>query len=217
MYRKVFLTMVVLVVLSLAGCASKATPQLVASYPSDAQSQHASPPGVPPSPAQFVYDAYIELEVSNVGSASSRAQELASICGGYLESSQSWHSDGKENLTLLLAVPVANYQSLHDALTRLGSLSADTVTGQWVSTGYGSEWTVYSEITLQMHSKGISLPSLPSLPGWHPLHTLQNAFSVFTTVFGFLLDIIIWISVVLGPFVLLGYIARRLVRKFGHR
>jgi len=211
MSRFVSTTIIVVLALLLVGCSGKSTPQLIASYPSNGQPQTITSQGVPPPPAQFVYDAYIELEVSNLGSASRRAQELTYDYGGYLESSQSWRSDGKEHLTLLLAVPVASYPSLHDALTRLGSLSSDTVTGQWVSTGYGSEWRVYSEITLQLHSRGFALPSLP---GWHPLHTLENAFDVFTRVFGFLLDILIWILVVLGPFVLLGYIARRLIRRF---
>ncbi len=209
MYR-LQITLLGLLVLLVAGCSSASSPQLIAAYPSTGQTE--SHPYVPPSPAQFVYDAYIELEVSNTASASREAQDLAYDYAGYLVSSQSWRQDGQKHITLVLAVPVANFDGLRAAITRLGTLQSERVSGEWVSTGYGSEWTVYSEITVQLHPKSLSWPRLGT-SGWDPSRTLEHAWGVFITIFGFLVDILIWVAVVLGPFALLGWFALALSRR----
>jgi hypothetical protein len=201
--------LILLLGLSLAACApGQATPQLIASYPSEGGSQGYSPP------AQYVYDAYLELEVRNVESAAERAEELAGEYGGYLERSQSWRSDGSQHASLVLAVPAPNFEALLDRLAGLGTPLSQNISGQWVNAG--SQWAVYSEITLQLHQKGPNWPSI-SLGDWQPLHTLQQALGVSANIFGFLLDVLIWVLVVIGPFALLAWGLRRAYQKLRAR
>jgi hypothetical protein len=37
------------------------------------------------------------------------------------------------------------------------------------------------------------------------MQTFQRAFGVFVNIFGFLVDIVIWVGVVIGPFLLIGW------------
>ncbi|MBN2550223.1 MAG: hypothetical protein JXB15_13755 [Anaerolineales bacterium] len=59
------------------------------------------------------------------------------------------------------------------------------------------------------------MPDFPDLPGigWNPGRTLRSALGVFLSIFGFLADIIIWLLVVVGPFVLLGWGGMKLARR----
>jgi hypothetical protein len=50
-------------------------------------------------------------------------------------------------------------------------------------------------------------------PAWRPARTLQQAFSVFLSIFGFLTDILIWVVVVVGPFLLIGLGIGLIIRK----
>lgn len=214
MARNRFLILILLAALFLAGCAGSSTPKMIGSYPSGSHGETGQPQYSPP--AEYVYDAYIELEVSNADRATSRAEDLAYGYGGYLVSSQSWRMDGKKNITLTLAVPAANFGYLRAALLDLGTVLSENVSGEWVQSGYGSnEWNIYSQITLQLHSKAFSLPTI-SLGGWRPLQTLLQALGVSLSIFSFVVDFVIWIVVVLGPFVLLIWGVRLLYRKLRH-
>ncbi len=205
MSRICLLTLFALACLSLAACTAQATPQLIASYPARAGSQVYTPPS-----DQYVYDAYLELDVRSVDTTVARATDLAEDYGGYLERSQTWSVDGKQHASLTLAVPPPYFQALYDRLAALGTPLSTTTRGQWVDVGPG--WAVYSEITLQLHQKGLDWPSV-SLGDWRPLRTLQLALGVTGSIFGFLLDVTIWILVVIGPFALLFWGGRALFRR----
>ena len=207
-----FLITMLLFALLLAGCSVASQPTMIASYPSESRVESPGSMGLPPPPAQYVYDAYIELDVTNADRAAGRAVDLTYSYGGYLVSSQAWSSDDKQHTTLVLAVPVANFDETYNSLVDLGTPVNEHISGEWVSTGAGNEWTVYSEITLQLNSKETTWFSF-SGTRWSPLNTAQSAFNVFITIFGFLVDILIWIVVVIGPFLVIAYIARRVVRK----
>ena len=198
-------TLLVFVSLALSACAPEATPQMIASYPSQGGSQEYSPPH-----AEYVYDGYLELEVRNIDSAAERAEALAADYGGYLEYSQSWRSDGSRHASLVLAVPPRSFEALLDRLAGLGTPLSQNITGQWVDVG--RQWVVYSEITLQLHQKSPSWPSI-SIGDWQPLRTLQQALGVSATIFGFILDVVIWIVIVVGPFALLAWGLRRVYQK----
>ncbi len=189
------------VLILLAACSSKNTPQLIASYPSEGK------PAIQPS-SQYVYDAYLELEVSNSENSASRAESLALQYGGYLVSSQSWEQDERLYITQVLAVPAAQFDLLHGALQDLGKVKNDQVSGYWTGDG----WNVYSQITVNFRPRPSAWPDFPRL-GWKPGQTFSNAFQVFLTIFGFLADILIWAVVVGGPFVLMALGLRALLRK----
>ena len=198
----------------LSACAGSATPQLIAAHPVDAIATY-----VPPGRGSVViYDAYLGLRVANVGAAAAKAEELAYAYGGYVQVGQSWYGGEKPQVTLTLAVPVAAYDSLYGALLRLGTLEHERVTGSLVSPGDPDPWNYFSSITLHFSEAEPAWrwPTLPSL-GWSPFSTFRAAFGVFAAIFTYLLDIVIWVTVVLGPFVLLGLGLRALVRRWRPR
>ena len=206
MKTRILRPLFLLLVFLLAACAESSTPKLIGSYPSTGKQN----PPVPYPSDRFVYDGALELEVSNVSNAARQAQDLTYELGGYLSSSSSWKQQGHTHTTLVLCVPAANFEGLYNRLLRLGTSLSDSVYGKWVS-GYSPD--SYSQITLTLRPRTINLPELPSF-GWNPLRTFEQAFGVFVDIFGFIIDILIWLLVVLGPFVLIGLGMWALVKKF---
>ena len=185
----------------LAACSGSGSPRRIASYPSGGADRSSTSP-----PAAFVYSAQMEIEVLDPLSASERASRLAEENGGWLVSSQTTRWSRQEQITVVLAVPAYKFEALHAALLRLGKLRHESVSVGWDEL----EWSAFSEVTVTF------LPSakLPDLPGgWNPGQTLSRAFGVFMTIFGFLADLLIWVVVVLGPFVLIAWGAYRLFRR----
>ncbi|MEW5872324.1 MAG: DUF4349 domain-containing protein [Chloroflexota bacterium] len=161
----------------------------------------------------LVYHAYLEMKVSNLDRAIEKATQLAYNYGGYLSGSQTWYVDGRKVASLELAVPNANFDPLRKALYGLGSLVSENTSSQLVDTYPGDKRTLFSTITVQLRTGAASAPPI-QIGGWNPGRTLQNAFSVFVSIFGFLADIFIWLVVVVGPFLLAAIIARVLIRRF---
>jgi len=189
----------------LAACSSPDGPEQIATYP------HEAPIAVAPRypDTSVVYNATLDLEVSNVERAAERAKEIAFDQNGYLVSSQSWYQDGEKHMTIVLAVPAVRFDDVREDLLRLGS-----VVGEWISSELANKqtetWETYSQITLYLHPKESAFPEI-SLPKWRPVRTFEKAWDVFVSVFGFLLDIVIWVVVVAGPFVLIGWGTHKLV------
>ena len=191
--------------LTLAACSSSATPRLIASSPQE-KSYAPPPPGT-----SVIYSAYLEMEVTNPDRAADRAEKLSVDYGGYLSSSQSWYQEKDKLITVVLAVPAANFEGLKSALYNLGDVKSERITGQLISRGI-NQWSTYTEITVTLRPKSSAWPEFPST-GWNPLRTLGRAWEVFVTLFGFMADILIWALVVLGPFVLMALGVRALVRR----
>lgn len=195
----VFLT---LLTLFAGGCSG--TPRQIAAYPQEKTVASY------PSHGSYVYDASLELEVRRPASTAGRAIDVTQDYGGYLSSSQSWWLDGDEQFSLELMVPAANFDGLYAELQRLGTVTREHVYGRWDGSDDG--WSVYSHITLQLRSKTSDWPAI-SLGNWRPLNTLQEAWNVSAAIFGFLFDLLIWVTVVVGPFVLIGLVGRKLYLK----
>jgi len=204
-------TLIASLALLLSACSGRAAtePEMIASFP--VQHGTAPQPINPPPPAQFVYDASLELEVRDLERAAGRAVDLAYQYSGYLVSSNSWHSGDDQFTRLVLAVPAANFDSAYNALSRLGDVLNQHIAGSWVSSYPGDGWDVYSEITLLLDDPGAARPIL--FGGWRPLATLESAWSFFVTIFGFLADVIIWLVVVAGPFLLLAWLLRLALKR----
>ena len=198
----VFLTLLTLLA---AGCSG--TPHQIAAYPQE------KTVATYPSHGSYVYNASLELDVRRPDATAERAIDLTEDYGGYLSDSQSWWADGDEQVSLLLMVPAINFEGLYADLQRLGTLTSEHVYARWDGSGDG--WNVYSQISLLLRSKASHWPTV-SLGSWHPLDTLHQAWNVSATLFGFLFDVLIWIMVVVGPFVLLGLGARQLYLKLRH-
>jgi hypothetical protein len=196
-----------LLFLLMAACSGASQPKLIGSYPSQGNSESQPVPH-----EQFVYDASIEMEVRNVDSAAERSEERANDYGGYLVGRQSWTQAGEEHIQLVLAVPAPNYEALHRAILDLGTLQSERVSGEWVSSRYSSDWSIYSEITVTFHPRYTARPVV-STTGWNPIRTFERAWQVFVTIFGFVIDILIWVIVLVGPFILIALGLRSVIRK----
>jgi len=181
-----------------------ALPRQIASAPRSPIAQY-------PVKAFISYRSYMELKVSDVDWSADQAEHLAYDQGGYLAGSQSWYADGRKITTLELEVPTARYSSMRSALLSLGELVSESITSEVADPGYGG-YTPYSHITLQLRPGGITLPPVDR-GGWSPIHTLQNALSVSAAIFGFVVDILIWVIVVGGPFLLIALGIRWILRR----
>jgi len=183
----------------LAACSNSDGPEQIAAYSRE------EPIAVYTRPLESVviYNATLDMEVSNVERAAERAKEIAFEQGGYLVSAQSWYQDGEKHTSVVLAVPAYRFDRARDDLLRLGSLVGEWISSELVSPGSENR-DAFSQITIYLHPKESALPEI-SLPKWRPVYTFEKAWEVFIAIFGFLLDIIIWVAVVAGPFVLMGW------------
>ncbi len=198
---------VFLLCLALTFAACSSGPRQIASYPSGSRgSSRAGPSG---SSYELVYSAYLELSVANIEAAAERAEQLAYDYGGYLSSSHFWEQDGRTYATLVLEIPSREFDRVREKLLRLGTLESERTDGEWV--GYDSPGKEsYSQIILSLKPAGFAWPAIQP-PGWRPLRTLERALQVSLAIFGFLLDVLIWIVVIAGPFVLLGWALWKLI------
>jgi hypothetical protein len=202
----------------LAACGGSATPQLIGAYRPESSPPIATYVPAPPN-SVVTYDGFLDLEVRNVTAAADAAAELAYAYGGYPSSSQSWYDGRNLHATLTLAVPTAQFEALRRAVLDLGQVVEERLNADIVTLPPGhSAWNTYASLTIHFAPAtvpAVRLPPLPSL-GWSPARTFASAFGLFAALFTFLVDVIIWISVVAGPFVLLGlglrWLARRLRR-----
>ena len=199
--------MVIGLALGLAACtASGATPQLIGAYPKTTSA---------PPPPNIVYNSNLTLEVYDTASAADRVIQIAYDYGGYLTDSEMWSVGNDQYFTLTLAVPAAQFSGVREAILKLGALTNETVSGDWTYSGRLDE---YSTLTVGLR------PARPSLPrpapfnlGWNPASTFARAFGVFASIFTFLVDAVIWVTVVAGPFVLMGLGLRAVVQRLRRR
>ena len=194
--------------LALTACAG--APKQIATYPNlgPAPTPIAREP-YPPGEV-IVYHADLEMEVGDVDAAADRASTLASQYGGYLESSQSWYQDGHKTTTLELAVPPARFDDLRHGLLDLGTLIRDRVSSDTFNSDEWARSGRTSHIRVQLQPA----PFPPALPnGWNPARTFERAFNVIASIFQVIADIMIWVVVVAGPFVVIGLVVWIVVRQ----
>jgi len=198
-----------IIFLLLTGCAASAEPVQVASFP------RLTPIAkYPPDP--ILYRTDIEILVSDVDRADQTAAYRASTYNGYLISSDTWYTDGCKVISMELAVPTYNFESLRRDLLGLGQVVNENLSGGPANPPSYNNQVEYSQITLQLRQPGYSHPPIePPIahPGWNPLLTLHRAYFVFLSIFGFLADILIWVVVIAGPFLLIGLGIGLIIRK----
>jgi hypothetical protein len=207
MYRNTFFRSFLAVIsITLGACSASGSPQRIASYPK----------GQTGFPVSFVYDetiynAYIVLNVTDTHWATDQAYGLAYRYGGYLVSSQSWEQEGDQYSILVMAVPPSQFAALYDDLASLGSVVEKRISSDYSSPAQANH-AVYTQVVVKIRSR--AHPFIPVLPlGWNPGYTLHQAFEVFLYIFGFLMDILIWLVVVAGPFVLIAWGVRWVLQR----
>ena len=211
MSRSVLLTVTFMFVLVLVGCSGAHTPQMIASYPKEPVPLNGYQTYSPPAD-QIIYDASMVMQVSDPAHAADQAARLAYDYGGYLGSSQGWYAGSRYCVTVMLSIPAPSFDSVHNRLLELGRLMSEDVSGrltEYTPQGY----TAYSQITIQFEPKKGIGPVFP-IYGWNPGRTLANALGVFISIFGFIVNAAIWIVVVVGPFVAIGWGVTRLMKRF---
>jgi hypothetical protein len=203
---KKFILILVFLTVFLGSCSSSDGPEQIAVFPKE------EPIAVYPRLPEnvVIYAATLDLEVSDVERGAERAKEIAFEQHGYLVSAQSWYRDGEKHSTMVLAVSAQRFDRTRDDLLRLGTLTGEWISSELVAAGNGSQDT-FSQITLYLHPKESGFPEI-SLPQWRPVRTFQKAWTVFTSIFGFLLDMLIWVAVVVGPFLLIGLIIKKAIQ-----
>ena len=220
--RRIPLVIILTFAALLAACApnASATPALIGAY----RAGDAPPVAtyVPPAPgAELVYNATVDLLVSDVVTAADAATRLATGYGGYLSDSQRWYDNRELHVALTLVVPSDSFNAVHTGLLRLGTLNSDSVSGDLVPAEpypWGHDSTFYVFLSpaapAVAYRAPVVVPSTwPSADAWRPDRTFAAAAHVFGLIFTFLVDAAIWLLVVIGPFVLIALGLRRLFRR----
>jgi hypothetical protein len=189
--------MLVILAFLLTGCAASVGPVQVASFP------RLTPIAKYP-PDQMLYRSYIEILVADVDRAAETAAYRASANSGYLVSTNSWYTDGRKVISMELVVPTNHFENLRRDLLSLGQVVNESLTGQPANPPLYDNPVEYSQIALQLRPTNYYVQPPVEPPVWHPVRTLPRALSVFLSIFGFLTDILIWVVVVAGPFLLIG-------------
>ena len=198
---KKLMLLLTLIVGLFAACSRAGGPEQIAAYPQGTSiARYARS-----SEQTLVYNATLDLEVWNVERATERAKEIAFEQDGYLVSAQSWYRDGEKHTNIVLAIPSYQFDRARDDLLRLGHLTGEWISSDLVSHGDAAQ-DIYAQITIYLQPQELVIPEI-SLPKWRQVRTFERAWSVFVSIFSFLLDVIIWVLVVAGPFALIGWVA----------
>jgi hypothetical protein len=142
------------------------------------------------------------LEVAEVTGAADSAAALTQRYNGRVVE---WDCQGAV-IFLTLAAPQTRIERLQQALLGLGQVLAQ---GEWVNaacTRCANEAFIHLELRpLPTFYLDLQPPLRQDDGGdWNPLWTFRRAWKVFTRIFAFLADGLIWLVVVAGPFIMLG-------------
>jgi hypothetical protein len=192
--------------LILAACAS--SPEVIAAFPSSQGSYSFSSQST-----YVVREAYLSMDVRYVDDAEEEIAGLARDQQGYMTGTSSYWADDRKFSSLSLEIPSSRYSDFRDGLDAIGNVTSEQLSTYTVNPpGYGYEEYTRVSINLSPEER-----LHVSLPDWRPLHTLQSAFNVFVDIFGVILDILIWIVVVAGPFVLIGWVLVKVAHRLAPR
>ena len=206
MYAKRIIIGLGVVAAALAGCSGLATPRLIGSYP-----RYATPTPLVVALGR-AYHTTLDVQVADVDAAARQAEQLAYQDGGYLVASQSWYQDGQFVTSLTLAVPASQFDALRGAVVALGRLVDERLVSE--PAPWPADPPVESTVTVIFApaAPAMALPGAPS-PAWSPAGAFAQASAVFVFILTILIDVIIWVGVVVGPFALIGLALRWLLRR----
>lgn len=152
--------------------------------------------------------AYLMITTSNTARAAGQAKDLVERYDGYQVDKVDWSSRDGTGYTLVLAVPAEHMDALLRSLRRLGTVEHETVWSEW-NEGYPHTW---SRIVLDLQPRrNISL-TLPKIH-WNPAETFFSALQVSFVIFRTIVDVLIWVLVVIGPFILIWLGLRALLHR----
>jgi hypothetical protein len=187
-------------VIFVTACNGTDLPEVIATYPRQEVGQAQA----------VVTEAQVELSVRDVKSAALKVIDLALTHGGYLIEEQ---SSGNTRHTLTVWLPAGNFNGFYRGLLALGQLEGERITE---TVGEHPLRDTHVTIALRQSNVVYAYPA-PVNRSWNPANTARAAATVFLSLFRAVVDALIWILVVAGPFALmfLGLLAliRRLHRQ----
>ena len=144
--KKIQVLLCALMVGLLTACSKVSSPEQIATYPKE------EPIATYPRSleSKLIYNATLELEVTNVERSVERAKEIAFEQSGYLVSAQSWYRDGEKQSTVVLAIPSYRYDHALDELLRLGKLVGEWISSEMVSPNFTTR-DIYTPSSLVMN------------------------------------------------------------------
>ncbi|GAB4521215.1 MAG: hypothetical protein Fur0018_01480 [Anaerolineales bacterium] len=148
----------------------------------------------------------LELAVADVPASEAALAKIAARYDGYVQDVSTWYENGQRHSAVTLDVPAYAFQAARTDVRSLGSLL-----NEWGGASPCRTNSGYAQITAYLH------PHTDETPPSRPLRTLQSAWRVTRTLFGYLLDALIWLTVVGGPIALLAWGAYTLYRKIRPR
>ena len=167
-----------------------------------------------PAAGSFVYNASLAPRGPDPEGAAGRAEGVAYEYGGYLVGTHTWKQDGGEIVNVTLAVPLYSFDALHEDLLRQGS---------WRARACGRAHRLRPRRHAQLFPDQRRAPPPHAGVAWYrhrlvgPGQTFARALQVSVAIFGFLANILIWLVVVLGPFVLLAWGGWALFSRLAHK
>lgn len=199
----------VLLALLISSCAPGA-PRLIATSPQD------SVPAPRPTPTVLNHSTRLSLEVEDVPSAAGQAIDLAQRYGGWVIDRSCRGEGAYQVINLILAVPVSNSERLRRALSGLGRVNDQNAWNDYAGCATCSDVSyIYLELSPRPPT-WVEVPPVTREESWSPAWTFRRAWQVTAGIFTFLLDGLIWIVVVGGPFVLIGLGILALIRRARH-
>jgi len=196
MNRRIILTLSYLFFTSFLG-ACAGSPKLIGSYP-------VQPPESASNQEILDYTARIELDVWDISAAVEIATRLAYDWGGTVLNTDSWGLAGQRCTSLTITVPSSHFEDLRRNLHDLGSLTRENLSGDR-SVNLDRFHTRYSTILLTLCSRQPVRVRVPTST-WNPLLTLVKAMEVSRLIITRLIDGLIWIAVIVGPFAFLAWL-----------
>ncbi|MBA3533626.1 MAG: hypothetical protein H0T73_17050 [Ardenticatenales bacterium] len=203
--------MALLGMLLMTGCGGTGEPSLIAAQPQEG--------GAPSHELEVIQSIWIELEVKDLNAAIGRGNDFAVLHGGFQQDASLSTEGQVTRAVLIYSIPTKEVELARRAFLGLGRVLDESIANQVVPVGSGGGQS-FSTITVVLHSPAsptLTLPTLPSTSTLRPARTFQNAFGVFSTLALALLDIVIWLVVVVGPFALVGYGIHALLRRYQFR
>lgn len=207
----ILIFVLLLLAVVVASCGTSEDAVLIGSYPAlhsgEMEFDHL------PNNSIIIYHSQIDLQVQSIPSSVDDIIELAGKYGGYTTYAYIWYQDTDEHATVIVSVPTFNFDSLYDRITRLGKLLDETIIGE-LSSSSNRDNSKLEMSTITVHLTKKSTFTSPSVGEWRPLSTFADAFEVASAIFRFLFDVIIWIAVIAGPFVLIWWLFRQAAKRW---
>lgn len=186
----------------------------------------------PPRNLKLIPPAEMYLDIFDTHETALYVNQLTHDHGGYCIVSNTSYQGNYKYATLTLTMPLTRFGDMQEAMQGLGQLSIQHIPNELQRTIQPTrDWDTFVNVTLHLRptlTAPISnvepqpqptaiaepAPAVSVEPPSRAFQTFESAFGVTAKIFGFLLDVIIWLVVVPGPFVVIGLVGRWLYNRY---